>query len=123
MNTITIPVEVPADLEVIRKPDGFSDGWTQILHGTESVLYCEERNYKFHRSVWQQIAAAIEARKPRPPKFGVGDVVEWSDPHNGPMAGFIDKWWATDGLYEYRLHGYRPYFCEADLTLVRRAAK
>lgn len=62
----------------------------------------------------------MKARKPR---FNVGDVVKWEDPHSGPMAGFVEKWWAAGDTYEYRLHGYRSTFREADIKLVKRAVR
>jgi len=115
MSDIEVTVRVPGDLEVLS--DDFpSPRLTDGRHG----FVIESGKDTWHDRVFQQIAAAIEARKPRPPKFQVGDVVEWSD-GDTDLAGVItSERSVVDGRYYVNL---RHTISEDRLTLVRRAAK
>ena len=114
---ITVPVRVPADLIVERK------GWWLHLHHDDHCWSAWNRDE--YATTWEaqialDIAAAVEARKPKPPKFGPGDIVEWVDSVGTQRVGIIKEsaeplvYWLTDGIT--RVH-------EDCLKLVRRAEK
>lgn len=116
---ITVPVRVPADLEVVHESPTVR--WMH-LPGDKfiALFYCNPQDQHWVAQVGQQIAAAIEARKPQPPKFGPGDIVEWVDSVGTQRVGIIKEpaeplvYWLTDGIT--RVH-------EDCLKLVRRAEK
>lgn len=117
MNTIRIEVEVPADLEVLP---GAVSAEGKLYHGGASLWFRRDSNQWSH-VVMQQIAAAVEARKPRPPKFAVGDVVEWSEA-DANLAGVVSEV-LSDGAYLVNDGGrYVRELCPS-LKLVRRASK
>ena len=123
MNTIRIEVEVPEELEVgpsdinprLNKV-GVPGCYWHFPTTQEGVVH------DWQGQVCQQIAAAVEARKPRPPKFQVGGVVEWSD-ESSHCAGVIRKVDPCCRPYRYFVNHEALGRNEADLTLVRRAAK
>ena len=108
---IEVTVRVPADLEVLN------DGEMYLTSGGVSAWY-GPNGIGWKVNVWQQIAAAVEARKPKPPKFQVGDVVEWD---GGSCAGVISSGRERPG--GYNINGEEYWMYEADLKLVRRAEK
>lgn len=117
-DTIEVTVRVPGDLTIKR--DSTRPGWVMVIDGDNNGVSSFSETRLWYNDVLQQIAAAIEARRPKPPKFQVGDVVEWRD-GDTELAGVItSERNAVEGRYYVNL---RHTISEDRLTLVRRAAK
>ena len=121
---IEVPVRVPADLEVRTTDQGLcSIG----LPSTRSFFTKTMLPTDWHNSVLQQIAAAVEARKPKPPLFQVGDVVEWEqyldDATTRPRAGLVTWVGERDGVTVYKVNDLPNLLGEFMFKLVRRAEK
>ena len=120
--TIEVTVRVPADLEVVKSHSGYK------LFGPGGYgLWYADNSESWTCALGQQIAAAVEARKPKPPKFQVGDVVEWQWPsaENGleSFAGVVCRVGECPFGFLYWIRGMVNQVKEADLKLVRRAEK
>ena len=116
--TIEVTVRVPADLEVVKSHSGYK------LFGPGGYgLWYADNSESWTCALGQQIAAAVEARKPKPPPlFGVGDVVEWTIPNGHTCIGIINGVDAERGSYTLNGYDYSAKLVDS-YKLVRRAEK